>query len=222
MKVSFGVLVNDAYRLNTVLKKSALPGELNYIINPESATKGLNKLLDIMEGSDIAILTHQDVYYRNGWLEKVKEQIKLLPDSWVCAGIIGKDMEGRLCGKLHDMRIVDNINTSDIHTFPVEACCFDECCLIVNMKKGFRFDETLDGFDLYGTLIVLQAWEMGGTAWIIDAWAEHYCMRPFSWFPDEDFKERYRLLYDRFSESFGQPDSTVFVSKPRFETSAGI
>jgi len=222
MKIGFGVMVNDAYRLNTVLKKSDLPGELNYIINPESATKGLNQLLDIMEGSDIAVLTHQDMYYRQGWLGKVKEQIKLLPDSWVVAGIIGKDMEGRMCGRLHDMRIVQHFDSSDIHSFPQPASCFDECVIIVNMKKDFRFDESLAGFDLYGTLCVLQTWEMGGTAWIIDAFAEHYCMRPFSWFPDEDFKRRYKMLYDRFNEKFKKVDSTVFVSKPRFETSAAM
>ena len=193
MKVSFGVMVNDAYRLNTVLKKSALPGKLNYIVNPESATKGLNKLLDVMDG-DIGVLAHQDMYFRPGWLEKVKAQIKKLPDSWIVAGTIGKDMQGRICGKLHDMRVVEHIDTSDIHSFPEPASCFDECVIMVNMKKGFRFDEILDGFDLYGTLCVLQTWELGGTAWILDAFAEHYCMRPFSWFPDEDFKKRYKIF----------------------------
>ena len=74
-KFGFGAIVNDAFRLNTVLAKSALPGELHININPESATKGLNNLLDRMEGEgvDIAILAHQDMYFRNGWLEKVKK-----------------------------------------------------------------------------------------------------------------------------------------------------
>ena len=221
-KISFGCITNDAYRLNTVLKKSDLPGELHFIINPESATKGLNKLLDVMdqEGADIAILVHQDMYFRNGWLEKVRAQLELLPDDWWVAGIIGKDLEGRMCGRLHDMRIVDNIDSSEIHTFPQPACCFDECCLIINMKRGFRFDEELDGFDMYGTMCVLQAWENQGGAYIIDAFAEHYCSRSFGWFPDEDFKRRYKWLYNRYNERFGTVDSTVFVSKPRFETSA--
>ena len=219
---AFGVMVNDAYRLNTVLKKSALPGQLHYIINPESATIGLNQLLEIIseEGAEIAVLAHQDMYFRQGWLDTVKAQIAKLPESWVVAGIVGKDMDGLMCGNLHDMRIVEHINTRHVHEFPQPAASFDECVIIVNMKKGFRFDESLDGFDLYGTLCVLQTWEMGGTAWIIDAFAEHYCMRPFSWFPGDDFKARYMMLYDRFNAKFGTVDSTVFVSKPRFETSA--
>lgn len=221
LKISFGCITNDAYRLNTVLKKSDLPGELHYLFNPESATKGLNRLLDIIEaeGADVAVLAHQDMHFQNGWLPKVRQQLALLPDSWVVAGIIGKCMNGLMCGNLHDMRIVDHINTTAIHSFPQPAACFDECVIIVNMAKGFRFDEALEGFDLYGTLCVLQAWEMGGTAWIIDAFAEHYCMRPFSWFPDDEFKARYKRLFDRF-EHLKSIDSTVFVSKPRFETSA--
>lgn len=222
LKISFGVMINDAYRFNTVLKKSDLPGELIYVVNPESATKGLNQILDVMasEGADVAILVHQDMHFRNGWLEKVKSQLSKLPDSWAVAGIIGKDMQGRMCGKLHDMRIVDHINSSAIHTFPQPACCFDECVIIINLKHGFRFDEELDGFDLYGTLCVLQAWEKGLTAWIIDAWAEHYCMRSFGWFPGDDFKARYKKLYDKYLSMTEKIDSTVFVSQPRFETSA--
>jgi len=227
MKVSFGVMVNDAQRFNTILKKSVLPGEIHYITNPKSATNGLNQLLEVIEieGADVAILVHQDMYFRQGWFVQVQDQLSILPESWAIAGIIGKDMQGRFCGNLHDMRIVDHINTTKItedttgnliHCFPEPASCFDECVIIVNMKKEFRFDESLDGFDLYGTLCCLQAWEKGGTTWIIDAFAEHYCSRPFSWWPDETFQARYKMLYDRFHERF-TIDTTVLVDKPNME-----
>lgn len=210
MKISFGVMVNDIQRLDMVLKQSQIEGDMHYVKEPESATKGLNLLLDIIEKeeSDIAVLTHQDMYYLNGWIEQVKEQIKLLPESWVVAGIVGKDYEGRICGRFRDMRVPMHFNTERIHEFPQPACCFDECCIIVNMKKGFRFDESLDGFDLYGTLCVLQTWEMDGTAWVIDAYAEHYCLRPFTWYPGEKFQKNYKILHDRFIK-LGRVDSTV-------------
>ena len=112
-------------------------------------------------------------------------------------------------------------NTDDIHTFPQPASCFDECVIIVNMKKGFRFDQRLKGFDLYGTLAVCQAWEMGGTAWIIDAYAEHYCMRPFTWFPDKQFEAMFKWLHERFPNApridttvLGVPDTP---SPPRYD-----
>lgn len=210
IKISFGVMVNDMLRLDMVLRQSELQGKMHFIQNPESATIGLNKLLAVMEeeGADVGVLTHQDMFYRNGWLAQVRGQLSLLPDSWVVAGIIGKDPDGLICGKFHDMRIPLQFNTSHVHSYPHPACCFDECCIIVNLGKGFRFDESMEGFDLYGTLAVLQAWEMGGSAWIIDAFAEHYCMRPFSWVPDELFKRNFKWLYDRYRQ-LGRLDSTA-------------
>jgi hypothetical protein len=132
----------------------------------------------------------------------------MLPESWTVAGIIGKDEQGRICGNLHDMRVPLHFNTDDIHTFPYPASCFDECCIIVNLKSGFRFQEWMDGFDLYGTLAVLQAWDAGGTAWVIDAFAEHYCMRPFTWRPDELFCKNFKELHDRFKTA-KRVDSTA-------------
>jgi hypothetical protein len=209
-KIAFGALVNDMMRLDMCLKQSDLPGTVTIVLNPESSTVGLNKILFIMqaEGADVGVLVHQDMYFRQGWLQQVEEQLSLLPPDWIVAGIIGKDLEGNICGTFHDMRIAPVFNTSDIHTFPHPAACFDECCIIVNLKSGFRFDEALEGFDLYGTLAVLQAWEMGGSAWIIDAFAEHYCMRPFTWFPDKDFQARFKWLHERFPNAL-KIDSTV-------------
>ena len=207
----FGCMVNDAYRFNTVLRKSAIPCELNYVINPESATKGLNKLLGMADPDDVVVLAHQDMYFRNGWFNQMRLQMEKLPDDWGVVGIIGKDLEGRICGRIKDMRIVDPI-TSD-HELPHEASCLDECVLIV--RGSFRFDEGLDGFDLYGTLAVLQSWKEGKKGYVIDAPAEHYCMRPFSWFPDKDFERRYKYLLKAYPGMY--IDSTVFYTKPNEE-----
>ena len=38
----------------------------------------------------------------------------------------------------------------------------------------------------------VQAEGMGGTAWIIDAYAEHFCMRPFTWVPDIEFQKNFK------------------------------
>ena len=243
LKVSFGVMTNLPSRLSMSLQQSEIVGDLHYVSNPKSATKGLNKLLDriAVDGSDVAILTHHDMSFRKPWLPKIKNELAALPPDWVVAGIIGKDMEGRICGKMSDSRIPVLFNTSDIHEFPVKACCFDECLIFVNMKSGFRFDEALDGFDLYGTLCVLQTWEMGGSAWIIDsgaysimadtehgnmqvdvALATHHCTRPFTWFPDNKFQKNFKWLYDRFTTA-ERLDTTVLGLPPedkRFETSA--
>jgi len=221
MNFAFGALVNDIMRLDMCLKQSDLPGKLTVIMNPDRATVALNKILNIMdmEQAGVGVLVHQDMYFRQGWLQQAAEQIAKLPEDWMVAGIIGKDMEGNICGKFHDMRIAPVFNTSDIHTFPHSASCFDECCILVNLKTGFRFDERLEGFDLYGTMAVLQAWEMGGSAWIIDAFAEHFCMRPFTWFPDKGFQARFKWLHERFPNAL-KIDSTVLGVPKKNEMAA--
>jgi hypothetical protein len=210
MKVSFGALVNDLVRLDMVLRQSEFPeGTICHTIKmPDSATKGLNKLLALMEGegADVGVLAHQDMHFRSGWIDQVKSQLNKLPKDWIVAGIIGKDFVGAICGRVHDMRIPLHFSTA--HKFPHPASCFDECCIIVNLKKGFRFDEDLPGFDLYGTLCVLQAEEMGGSAWVIDAFAEHYCMRPFSWYPDKAFEDSFKWIHARFPRA-KRIDTTV-------------
>jgi hypothetical protein len=210
LRISFGALVNDPMRLDMVLRQSEFPKDqfCHTVLNPETACKGLNKLLGIMEdeGADVAVLAHQDMFFRSGWIDRLREQIAKLPASWVVAGIIGKDMEGEICGRVHDMRIPLHFSTS--HEFPQPASCFDECCIVVNLKKKFRFLEEMPGFDLYGTLCVLQAEETGGTAWMLDCFAEHYCMRPFSWYPDKAFEACFKWLHTRFPQA-RRIDSTV-------------
>ena len=223
-KLAFGVMINNLQRLDMCLKQSHITGEMHYIKEPKSATKGLNQLLNIMEGegTEVAILTHQDMFYGEGWIDQVQSQLTKLPENWIVAGIIGKDYEGRICGQFQDMRIPLHFDTRHVHEFPQPACCFDECCIIVNMKSGFRFDETMGGFDLHGTLCVLQTWEMKGTAWVIDAFAQHHCMRPFTWVPDKKFRKNYKWLHNKFKGM--KIDSTALgfsrEEPARFETSA--
>lgn len=225
VSVAFGVLVNDIRRLDMVFQQSQVSPDITaHIIKlPETACKGLNKLIDIMEadGTEIAVFAHQDMYFRAGWVEQMKSQIALLPDSWIVAGIIGKDPDGDVCGRLHDMRMPLHFSTG--HNFPHPASCFDECCIILRLHQGFRFDEDMPGFDLYGTQAVCLAYEMGRTAWMIDAFAEHYCMRSFDWHPGKDFEACFKWLHRRFPPDVApRIDTTVIAcsreySKPRYD-----
>jgi hypothetical protein len=171
------------------------------------------------QGYEIGVLCHQDVFFRSAWLNTMREQIELLPESWIVAGIIGKDMEGKICGKMQDMRMPMAFNTS--HWEPRPASCFDEVVIIVRLNQGFRFDEDLPGFDLYGTLAVCQAWEMERSAWIVSAFVEHYCTRSFDWFPGREFEDSFLWLHKRFSRTVAERiDTTVLGvrdSMPRYD-----
>ena len=218
--IAFGCMVNDKKRLDLILKNSHISNAQCFTIyDPESAAKGLNILLDTIEksGASIGILTHQDMFYREHWLPAVRKQLEKLPEDWVIAGIVGKDERGILCGRFHDMSTPLWIVSE--HNFPVRCSCIDECTIIVNMKTGFRFDEEFEGFDLYGTYACLRANEMG-SAWIIDAWAEHYCTRFFGqWDPGEVFKKMWKWLYNRFPNQ--RLESTVLVGKQQTEENQG-
>ena len=207
--IKFGCMVNDVYRFNTVLRKSAIPCELHYVINPESATKGLNTLLNRVEKDDIMVLVHQDMYFRPGWYDLFQRRLEELPDDWGVAGLIGKDENGELCGKIIDRRIVSPI-VSD-QTFPHTVTCLDECVLIGH--GDFWVNEGLDGLDLYGTLAVLQAREKGYNAYVIDAPAEHFCTRSLHWRPDAEYERRYQWLLRNYPGQI--VDSTIFYGKPK-------
>ena len=210
--IAFGCMVNNPKRLNSILMKSNIGNVPCFIINdPDTAARGLNTLLDIIDkkGAKIGILTHQDMYYKQHWLPQVQDQLAKLPEDWVIAGIVGKDENGKICGRFHDMSSPLWIVSE--HEFPAKCSCIDECTIIVNMKSGFRFDEALKGFDLYGTYACLRANEIG-SAWIINSWAEHYCTRFFGqWEPDETFEKMWRFLYERFPGK--RLESTVLVGE---------
>ncbi len=204
LKMMLGCIYNDMQTLNMILRRSSL-GDMPVFAkcNPESAAKGLNEALDNIEkkGGDIAILAHQDIFFPAGWPRQLMEKLSALPDSWIVAGVWGIGNNGMYCGSIYDRRVPGISATK--HEFPVEAIAVDECCIIVNMKSGFRFDEELEGFHLYGTYAALRAQEMG-TAWVIDCPPEHYAKRPFDWRPDDDFKKGWEWLKERF------PNQTIY------------
>jgi hypothetical protein len=196
MKIFFGCISNDEKIMRRILLASDLEGAtLWQAPDPESAAKGLNGLLDMTDGYDIAVLVHHDIYLPPGWVSTLRYRLNELPDSWVVAGVYGIGAKGEHCGKVLDRRTPKPLFTA--HTFPQPALSLDACCLIVNLSKGFRFDEGITGFDLYDVYAAMRANELG-TAWIIDCPPEHYATRPVEWQPDETFVQNWRWLKERF------------------------
>ena len=198
LKIMLGCIYNNQHKFETILKRSHLGSMVVFAkYNPESATKDLNIALDNIEkeGGDIAILAHQDIFFPPGWRKQLMGKLLELPSSWIVAGVFGIDRTGAYCGSIWDRRS-PGLNTTR-HAFPVEAIALDECCIIVNVKSGFRFDEGLEGFHLYGTYAALRAQEIG-TAWIINCPPEHYATRPFDWKPDDGFMKMWEWLEERF------------------------
>jgi hypothetical protein len=215
LEIAVGCTYDDIRMIESIVKQSDLGGMVVFAkYKPESATKGLNEVLGNIEkeAADIAILTHQDMFFPVGWMERFAEKISQLPDSWIVAGVWGIDKEQRHCGAIYDRR-KPGITASQ-HDFPVEVIALDECCLVVNMKSGFRFDEGLEGFHLYGIYAALRAQEMGGTVWVIDCPPEHYTRRTYCWKPDGAFEKVWEWLKQRF------PDKEICSPVYKEETDA--
>jgi len=198
MKLFFGTISNDYLTLKRVLLTSELPGATIYTQeDAKSATEGWNELLETAEigKNDIAVFSHQDIYYPEGWLHKFESGIKQLPDSWIIAGFFGIGKDKTPCGKIWDRRMGSLLQTA--HELPREVLNVDGCAFAVNLNKGFRFEE-LKGFDCYDIYAGCMARELGGTVWVIDAPPEHWATRAWNWTPDAVFMENIKWLKQRF------------------------
>ena len=195
MEIFFGTISNDPLILKMVLLRSDLPGYTVHQAESKTATEGWNALLDAAKGADIAVLSHDDVYFPPWWVGTLEKRIFELPDSWIIAGFFGVNENGEECGKIHDRRTPLPIVTP--HKLPMKALTVDGCVFVVNLSKGFRFEE-LPGHDLYDAYMSLRAKEMGGDTWIIDCMPEHYPRRDVRWKPDAKFLEVAGWLKKRF------------------------
>ena len=196
MKIFFGTVSNDDFKLRNVLCVSRLPDTKIHLSHAATATEGWNELLDRAEPDfDVAVLCHHDVFFPEGWLDNLKVKLSELPDDWMIAGFFGINLDGEYCGKIHDMRVPLALETH--HKLPTEALTIDGCAFAVKLNKGFRFEE-LPGFDLYDAYMIWRAKELGGTCWIVDNLVEHYASRAFDWKPGDDFILVHSWLQKRF------------------------
>jgi hypothetical protein len=193
MQIKVGCASNKEAVLRRILGTSDPYGlQINIRKDPPSMAAGLNLLMD--DGCNL--LVHQDIWLPPGFLEALPRKLEELPDSWVVAGFYGVNEQGEACGHIHDRRVPRALKTD--HAFPQPAIAIDGCAMAVNLAKGFRFDESFSGWDLYDTYACLRARQMGGTAWIIDCPVEHYATRDVEWRPDAAFYRQWKRLHELF------------------------
>lgn len=213
MNAAFGVMIND----ESVFYKTFLREDMKTIgvFFPASAATGLNYLLGEMDQyeCDTGILIHQDVEFKEDWLQVVESRLKELPENWLVAGLWGAKSIGdckHYYGNIVDARVARKLGADKpvgiyAPPLPTEVDTLDEVCLIINLKHGFRFDEGYRGFDLYGTYTCLWAKKNGFSAWAIDAPLLHNTKRSWAWKPDSTFTNN----WERMEKEFPYPEYTV-------------
>lgn len=166
------VASNNPETLASCLQRSpdVVSGALPVVVvkDAPSMTVAYNRGLDRTTQS-ICVLVHQDVYLPRGWLDRavstLNELSRLHPDWEVAApnGLSGTDMYGRVYDTAFQC---ETCEASAEH--PVPATSFDELLLLLRRSPGYRFDEGLPGFHLYGTDIAQSAIVAGRGAYVVE------------------------------------------------------
>jgi glycosyl transferase family 2 len=139
--------------------------------NTWSASQALNMGWERARG-DLLVFCHQDVEFPPGWIDTMREQIgridRVSGGNWGIAGTFGRSGR-RFLGHVDDLH--GKRREGEELPAPVET--LDEHCLIARRALPLRFDESLDGYHLYGVDICLQALALGMANYAIDACVRH-------------------------------------------------
>jgi len=124
--------------------------------------------------TNLVIFAHQDVFFPEGWLERLGGIIADLEKSdpnWGVLGVWGVSENGVPSGHVYCMatgRILGHDNTP-----PTPVMTLDEVILIVKKSSGLLFDSKLKGFHFYGTDICLEAKSKGMRSYSISSLCIH-------------------------------------------------
>jgi hypothetical protein len=117
----------------------------------------------------ICIFAHQDVYLPAGWADRAIARLNGLSErdpTWQVAGPYGVRGDGRHVGRVWDVTLQREIGAADFEPTPIVS--LDELVLIVRRDDGFRFDDRLPHFHLYGTDVVQSALARGRSAYVVE------------------------------------------------------
>jgi glycosyltransferase involved in cell wall biosynthesis len=136
--------------------------------NAPSATIAYNRGLDATR-SDIIIFAHQDVYFPQGWEEKLAEslqQLETFDPKWAVLACCGIHRNEEFVGDVWSTGLGGRIGAPVSEPQPVQSV--DELFIILRRSAGLRWDNDLPNFHLYGSDIVQTALAAGHGAWVMN------------------------------------------------------
>jgi glycosyltransferase involved in cell wall biosynthesis len=141
--------------------------------NPINASSAYNEGLAKSTG-DVVVFAHQDVYLPPGWDAQLRKNILQLTKKdpqWGVAGLYGMTHAGQDVGYVYSTGLKRFIG--EPFEKPITVSNLDEMLLIIRRDSQLHFDESLQGFHLYGVDICLEAETMGMNNYIIPCFAVH-------------------------------------------------
>lgn len=169
--VSFVACVNNTKQYNNYVMGSIFKNDTKKVCecvpifnfgNAYSASKALNIGLNKSQGKHVVFL-HQDVLIFKNWIDMLYErigEIETRDKKWGVLGTAGITAKDDTAGIVYNVKgSVEWQSTVKKKTFPVQTV--DEHCMIIRRASGLRFDESYDGFHMYGPDICLRALSCG-------------------------------------------------------------
>lgn len=202
-------LVNkpEVYDACTISSTSSLKEIIEYIpiYNPNSGSTGLNRGFDEAK-NDLVICCHQDIYYMDGWFDKLNKCLSMIEKDkgkWGVCGMAGTTFQGLWMGS-HVKDVGLSMYGHEIH--PVQTL---DCSTLILSKdtcknNELRFDENLKYFHMYGEDICLQANDKGLGVYVINVPIDHRS----SWAPHSGFYESRDYMIQKWRPKFKAINTT--------------
>ena len=107
---------------------------------------------------ELLIFVHQDVFFPDNWIKKLKVKLDILKNkdnNWGVIGCFGINKYGKYSGHVYSngLRKILIGNSNGVNN--IES--LDEMVLIIKRSSGLSFDNNMPNFHLYGTDICLSA-----------------------------------------------------------------
>lgn len=200
MKISIITLVNNSniYEENVILSTSTKKDNIEYIKidNPPFASKGLNIGIN-KATNDIMIMCHQDIYFLEGWYERLQDILyNKIDKNWGACGMAGTTYDRKMVGTHSGLGMKE-------YVIPVQT--LDCSCIILRKSNNLMFDENLKYFHMYGEDIALQANDKGLGSYVINIPINHNTR----WTAGQGFGESTDYIVKKWRSKFGIIHTTV-------------
>jgi hypothetical protein len=214
-KITIAAAVNNrkVYEMNLIASPSltgSMAQELLIRENFASAASAYNEVLEYSR-NDIIVLAHQDIYFPESWLSKLRSALSYLERNdpqWGVLGCFGVAADGTEYGQLYSAGLGIIGNVIDC---PTVVRTLDEIVLVIRKSSGLRFDCALPGFHFYGADICLRAIQKGMRNYAFPGFCVHNTQMNPTLPPD--FYECYRHFKRTWREVLPVRTSCITVSR---------
>jgi len=172
--------------------------------------------------AEVLIFAHCDVYFPNGWFERLAweaDRLSQMDPNWAVAGISSITASGEQVGRMFDTALEPVFRqTSGVFgkelAAPVRIVSADELVLVVRRGAGISFDPLLPEFHLYGTDIILEAERQGKSSYGLDMPLIHNAKAQLRL--GRDYERAFRYMIRKWRDRLPVPTTCIPLTTAPF------